>query len=53
MFGKIHSEATKYKMSKRKNKYRLGVVIFDLEDNLISKFEDNVELAKYLKIMLS
>jgi group I intron endonuclease len=50
MFGKIHSEETKDKMRKRKNKYPLGVVIWDLEGNLISKFENNVELAKYLKI---
>ena len=50
MFGKIHSEETKDKMRKRKNKYPLGVGIFDLEGNLISKFENNVELAKNLKI---
>ena len=50
MYGKTHSEATKDMMRKRKNKYPLGVGIFDLEDNLISKFENNVELAKHLKI---
>lgn len=38
MFGKIHSEEAKDKMRKRKNKYPLGVGIFDLEGNLISKF---------------
>lgn len=27
-----------------------GVGIYDLEDNLISKFKNNVELAKYLNI---
>lgn len=50
MFGKIHSEEAKDKMRKRKNKYPLGVGILDLEGNLISKFENNVELAKYLKV---
>ena len=37
-------------MSKKKNKYSLGVGIFDLEGNLISKFKNNVELAKHLNI---
>jgi uncharacterized membrane protein affecting hemolysin expression len=37
-------------MSVRKNKYILGVGIFDLEGNLISKFQNNVELAKHLNI---
>ena len=50
MFGKKHSEETKDMMRKRKNKYLLGVAIFDLQGNLISKFENNVELAKHLKI---
>jgi group I intron endonuclease len=50
MFGKIHSEEAKDKIRKRKNKYPLEVGIFDLEGNLISKFENNVELAKYLKV---
>ena len=34
----------------KKNKYPLGVGIYDLEDNLILKFNNNVELAKYLGI---
>ena len=50
MFGKKHSEATKASMSEKKNKYPLGVGIYDLEDNLILKFNNNVELAKYLGI---
>lgn len=50
MFGKEHSESTKAIMSDKKNKYPLGVGIYDLEDNLISKFKNNVELAKYLNI---
>ena len=50
MYGKTHSEDTRVKMSERKNKYLLGVGIFDLEGNLISKFKNNVELAKHLNI---
>ena len=50
MYGKSHSEETKAIMSEKKNKYPLGVGIFDLEGNLISKFKNNVELAKYLGI---
>lgn len=50
MYGKTHSEDTKAKMSERKNKYILGVGIFDLEGNLISKYKNNVELAKHLSI---
>ena len=30
MYGKTHSEDTRVKMSERKNKYLLGVGIFDL-----------------------
>lgn len=37
-------------MSDKKNKYTLGVGIYDLDDNLISRFKNNVELAKYLDI---
>lgn len=37
-------------MSDKKNKYSLGVGIYDLKDNLISKFKNNVELAKHLNI---
>lgn len=47
---KNHSEATRAIMSNKKNKYSLGVGIYDLEDNLISKFKNNVELAEHLKI---
>ena len=50
MYGKSHSEETKAIMSEKKNKYPLGVGIFDLEGNLISKCKNNVELAKYLGI---
>ena len=37
-------------MSDKKNKYTLGVGIYDLDDDLISRFKNNVELAKYLDI---
>lgn len=50
MFGKLHSEETRAKLSKMKNKYPLGVGIFDLNGTLISKFNNNVELAKHLNI---
>lgn len=50
MFGKKHSEAAKAIMSDRKNKYPLGVGIYDLENNLVYKFKNNVELAKHLNI---
>jgi|SRR6186713_999983 len=50
MFGKKHSESAKAIMSDKKNKYTLGVGIYDLEDNLIYKFKNNVELAKFFNI---
>jgi len=50
MYGRTHSEEAKALMSVRKNKYGLGVGIFDLDGNLLSKFNNNVELAKYLNI---
>lgn len=50
MFGRKHSEAAKAAMSEKKNKYPLGVGIYDLDDNLIFKFNNNVELAKHLDI---
>ena len=50
MFGKSHSLLTREKMSDKKGKHLLGVGIYDLNDNLISKFRNNVELANHLKI---
>jgi len=50
MFGKKHSEETKAKQSEKNSKYPLGVGIFDLDDHLILKFRNNVELAKHLNI---
>jgi len=47
---KNHSEATKAILSERKNKYPLGVGIYDLDNNLIAKFKNNVELANHLNI---
>ena len=51
MHGKTHSDATKKAISKSKNKYLNGVGIFDLNDNLIKKFNNNnTEIASYLVI---
>lgn len=64
MFGKEHKETTKAIMSLKKNKYPFppsssrrwrgsqseGVGIYDLENNLLYKFKNNVELAKHLNI---
>ena len=35
---------------KKKNKYPLGVGIYDLNDNLVGNFKNNVALAKHLGI---
>ena len=50
MYGKKHSDITKSLMASKKNKYANGVGIFDLDNNLIEKFNNNVELGKYLSI---
>ena len=50
MYEKTHSDKSKTKMSANKNKYPLGVGIFDLQGNLISRFNNNVELAKHFNI---
>ena len=53
MFNKKHSSETKKLMATKKNKYLFhtnGVGIYDLEDNLIKTFDNNVELANYLNI---
>lgn len=50
MFGRKHSELTKDKISSKMSKHSLGVGIYDLDNNLISKFKNNVELAKHLNI---
>jgi len=50
MFGKLHSSTTMEKISDKISKYIDGIGIYDLNDNLISKFKNNVELAKHLNI---
>nr|YP_010722995.1 homing endonuclease [Leptographium procerum]WDW21000.1 homing endonuclease [Leptographium procerum]WDZ67182.1 homing endonuclease [Leptographium procerum] len=50
MFGRKHSEEAKKNIALKQSKYENGVGIFDLEDNLLYKFINNVELAKHLNI---
>ena len=50
MFGKKHSDKTKLLISKKKNKYPLGIGLYDLDSNLIGKFVNTIVLAKYLNI---
>ena len=50
MFGKKHSDKTKNLISKKLSKYPLGVGIYSLNNELISKFSNNTELAKHLGI---
>lgn len=50
MYGKKHTDKSKSLISKSKNKHKLGVGIFDINSNLIAKFDNNVELAKHLNI---
>jgi len=50
MYGRKHSALTKLKISDKMSRYTEGVGIYDLKDNLISKFKNNVELAKHLNI---
>lgn len=42
MFGKTHSEESKKLIATNKNKYLYGKGIFDLNSNLIKKFNNNV-----------
>jgi len=54
MYDKKHSYLTKLKISDKMSKhplltlYEQGVGIYDLNDNVISKFKYNIELAKHL-----
>jgi group I intron endonuclease len=50
MFGRKHSKSIKYKISSKMSKHPSGVGIYDLDNNLLLKFNNNVELAKHLKI---
>lgn len=50
MFGKKHSEASKDAISSKMSKHPNGVGIYDLNENLISKFKNNAKLAEHLNI---
>jgi len=50
MYGKKHSSLTRQWISDKMSKHVEGVGIYDLNDNLVSKFRKNVELAKHLNI---
>lgn len=50
MFNKKHNEKTKAIISKKLSKYKLEIGIYDLYNNLISKFNNNTELSKHLNI---
>jgi group I intron endonuclease len=45
-----HSLLSRELISIKNNKHLKGVGIYDLDDKLISKFKNNVELAKHLNI---
>lgn len=53
MYGRVHSDKTKRLMSDRKNKYPKGVGLYDITNNLILVFRNNVELGNYLNISKS
>jgi group I intron endonuclease len=48
MFNKTHKIESKKKMSLAKSKTSLG--LYDIENNLIKKFINQVELGKYLNL---
>ena len=48
MFGKKHTNVTKQKMSLAKSKINLG--LYDIDNNLIKTFINQVELAKFLNL---
>jgi len=50
MFGKTHSEDTKDLMRSKKKKYSNGVGLYDLDNNLIKRFDYASDLAKYLNV---
>jgi group I intron endonuclease len=50
MYNKKHKDSSKELMRIKRNKYVNGVGIYNLEDNLVHKFNNNVELAEYLNI---
>lgn len=53
MFGRTHSESSKRLISEKANKYPKGVGLYDLNNNLILTFKNNVELGKYVNITKS
>lgn len=50
MFSKSHSLLTRKKISEKLSNHPQGIGIYDLNDNLISKFKNNVQLAYHLNI---
>lgn len=50
MSRKRHYEETKTLISKKISKHLSGIGLYDLDDNLILRFNNNVELAKHLNI---
>ncbi len=51
MFGKVHSIETKLKMSLSKSKVPVG--LYDINNNLIKTFSNQVELSNFLKLSKS
>ena len=51
MYGKNHTISTKQKMSLSKSKIPLG--LFDINNNLIKTFKNQLELAKYFNLSKS
>jgi len=50
MFGKTHSEKTKELIRSKRVKYPNGVGIYDLDDNMIIRFDYASDLAIYLNV---
>lgn len=50
MYGKQHSETTKKKISDTISKHPYRVGIYNLDNNLIAKFKNNIVLTKYLNL---
>lgn len=50
VFGKEQSSLTRQIISDKMSKHPEGVGIYDLDNNLMAKFKNNVELAKHLNI---
>ena len=50
MFRKTHQSSSKKLISDKLNKHPNGIGLYDLDDNLILRYKNNIELAKYFKI---